>query len=404
MRLRLPPRTRHHLAHRRHGHPSASHEPLPATRAYMDHLATVAATAHPAAVAAALALTQGAYSALCVRLGAALALHFALPREALAFLNASAERTIVPRPAAAGRAAAAGAAASVPAAGAPAAAPAALAPSGPVSAFEEACTEVLAEGLHAGALGPSEAMAAARLLQGYELAYWHALYAASETLPEPLLRGTEGKFKLPDGGTLHYTDAGPRGGPVLLLLHGWPDSLRSWAVLSTHLHPSVRVLSVSLRGFGESTLPLPSGAADAEAAAVTKGGSERSSGGARGAGAAGASGDGEGAAAGAAEGKEARRLKAAGGSGLGGGLEGLLGLGRTKVCVRLRAPSHRCECSHAVRADAALPWEEGSGGICFVCCRMLPACACLCAAVPPPKRRPNGVRSCMLAERAAMHC
>lgn len=144
------------------------------------------------------------------------------------------------------------AAASPPAPRAPASAP-------PPSVRAErepyaACLAAVAEGLQGGLL-PSELSVATRALQALELAYWHALSGAAAVLPEPRMRGTEGRCLLPNGASLSYTDAGPRDGPVLLLLHGWPDSLQSWRVLCTLLHPRLRVIALSLRGFGDSTLP-----------------------------------------------------------------------------------------------------------------------------------------------------
>lgn len=32
-----------------------------------------------------------------------------------------------------------------------------------------------------------------------------------------------------------YEDAGPADGPVVLLLHGWPDSAQTWAAVAEHL-------------------------------------------------------------------------------------------------------------------------------------------------------------------------
>jgi pimeloyl-ACP methyl ester carboxylesterase len=53
--------------------------------------------------------------------------------------------------------------------------------------------------------------------------------------------------------------------PPLLLLHGWPDSVRTFDLLIPHLNPRLRVIRVGLRGFGGSDgakgmPPIPSDA------------------------------------------------------------------------------------------------------------------------------------------------
>ncbi len=59
-----------------------------------------------------------------------------------------------------------------------------------------------------------------------------------------------------DGVRLVVTEAGPSDGPAVLLLHGFPDSRRSWR----HLVPALagagyRVLAPDLRGYGDSDAP-----------------------------------------------------------------------------------------------------------------------------------------------------
>lgn len=53
-----------------------------------------------------------------------------------------------------------------------------------------------------------------------------------------------------DGLNIHYTDTGPRDGPVLLLLHGFGSSLQTWDVWSAQLEKSFRVIRLDLPGFG----------------------------------------------------------------------------------------------------------------------------------------------------------
>ena len=50
-----------------------------------------------------------------------------------------------------------------------------------------------------------------------------------------------------------YEDAGPTDGPVVLLLHGWPDSAETWAQVAPRLNAAgLRTTTPSLRGFGET--------------------------------------------------------------------------------------------------------------------------------------------------------
>jgi hypothetical protein len=53
-----------------------------------------------------------------------------------------------------------------------------------------------------------------------------------------------------DGLNIHYTDTGPRDGPVLLLLHGFGSSLQTWDVWSAQLEKNFRVIRLDLPGFG----------------------------------------------------------------------------------------------------------------------------------------------------------
>lgn len=50
---------------------------------------------------------------------------------------------------------------------------------------------------------------------------------------------------------IDYADDGPRDGPVVLLLHGWPDDRLSWAPVAAALAGAgLRAITPSLRGFG----------------------------------------------------------------------------------------------------------------------------------------------------------
>jgi pimeloyl-ACP methyl ester carboxylesterase len=48
-----------------------------------------------------------------------------------------------------------------------------------------------------------------------------------------------------------YDSGGPQDGPFLMLLHGWPDDVRGWRRVISHLdHAGIRWVAPWLRGFG----------------------------------------------------------------------------------------------------------------------------------------------------------
>ncbi len=52
-----------------------------------------------------------------------------------------------------------------------------------------------------------------------------------------------------------YEDSGPRDGPVVLLLHGWPDDATTWSAVAPVLNAAgLRTIVPFLRGFGHSRL------------------------------------------------------------------------------------------------------------------------------------------------------
>jgi len=55
--------------------------------------------------------------------------------------------------------------------------------------------------------------------------------------------------------TLHYVEAGPPGGDVVVLLHGWPQSWFAWRHILPELARHYRVIAPDLRGFGDSGKP-----------------------------------------------------------------------------------------------------------------------------------------------------
>lgn len=64
---------------------------------------------------------------------------------------------------------------------------------------------------------------------------------------------TRKAITLSTGVTLAYVERGPRNGLPVLLLHGWPDSWRSYETMLPHMPAGFRVVAPSLRGFGESS-------------------------------------------------------------------------------------------------------------------------------------------------------
>ena len=50
-----------------------------------------------------------------------------------------------------------------------------------------------------------------------------------------------------------YHDEGPRDGPAVLLLHGWPDNASTWHTVAERLHAAgLRTIVPTLRGFGST--------------------------------------------------------------------------------------------------------------------------------------------------------
>src|SRR4029077_12575586 len=58
-----------------------------------------------------------------------------------------------------------------------------------------------------------------------------------------------------DGLRIFYREAGPKNGPVLLLLHGFPTSGHMFRDLIPYLSEEFRVIAPDLPGFGRSDMP-----------------------------------------------------------------------------------------------------------------------------------------------------
>ncbi|WP_203142132.1 alpha/beta fold hydrolase [Marinobacter mangrovi] len=53
-------------------------------------------------------------------------------------------------------------------------------------------------------------------------------------------------------GQFAYRESGPADGPVVVMIHGWPESSYCWAGVAEHLDPGLRVIAPDLRGLGDS--------------------------------------------------------------------------------------------------------------------------------------------------------
>lgn len=67
----------------------------------------------------------------------------------------------------------------------------------------------------------------------------------------------EGAFANVRGARVHYVDEGPEGAPAVVLVHGFASSLGVWAGIRPALRERFRVLSLDLKGFGDTDRPAP---------------------------------------------------------------------------------------------------------------------------------------------------
>jgi alpha-beta hydrolase superfamily lysophospholipase len=72
--------------------------------------------------------------------------------------------------------------------------------------------------------------------------------AAAETPNSPLPEGGSSKFASVNGIRMHHVTAGS--GPVLVLLHGWPETWYSWHGVMPRLSKRFTVVAPDLRGVG----------------------------------------------------------------------------------------------------------------------------------------------------------
>jgi pimeloyl-ACP methyl ester carboxylesterase len=59
-------------------------------------------------------------------------------------------------------------------------------------------------------------------------------------------------IRLPNAVTLHYVEQGTADGIPVILVHGYPDSWWSYTSVMQHLPEQLRVIALSLRGYGQS--------------------------------------------------------------------------------------------------------------------------------------------------------
>jgi pimeloyl-ACP methyl ester carboxylesterase len=64
------------------------------------------------------------------------------------------------------------------------------------------------------------------------------------------------RITLPSGIALDYVDCGPRDAPVLVFLHGFPESHRTWRHQIAHFSDRFRCIAPDQRGYCGSSKPL----------------------------------------------------------------------------------------------------------------------------------------------------
>ena len=63
------------------------------------------------------------------------------------------------------------------------------------------------------------------------------------------------KVALSTGITMNVALAGPEGAPPVIMMHGFPESHRTWRELVPLLSDGLRLAMPDLRGFGDSDRP-----------------------------------------------------------------------------------------------------------------------------------------------------
>jgi pimeloyl-ACP methyl ester carboxylesterase len=72
------------------------------------------------------------------------------------------------------------------------------------------------------------------------------------------LAGVTSRHATAGGVNLFFVEAGPKGAPTVVLLHGYPSSSRMYAPLIPMLADRCRLIAPDYPGFGQSEAPPPS--------------------------------------------------------------------------------------------------------------------------------------------------
>lgn len=77
-------------------------------------------------------------------------------------------------------------------------------------------------------------------------------------MPRPAVPGVHHRHVDAGGVKLHLAEAGPERGPIVLMLHGFPEFWYSWRhQLAGLADAGFRAIAIDLRGYGESDKPAP---------------------------------------------------------------------------------------------------------------------------------------------------
>ena len=63
------------------------------------------------------------------------------------------------------------------------------------------------------------------------------------------------KYANADGTKIHYVASGPAKGPLVVMIHGYPDYSESWAQLTPALNDAYRTVAIDTRGYNLSDKP-----------------------------------------------------------------------------------------------------------------------------------------------------
>ncbi|RVU06953.1 alpha/beta hydrolase [Novosphingobium umbonatum] len=128
----------------------------------------------------------------------------------------------------------------------------------------------------ASTLGPALSFAALSFA-----APLHAQGAAAAALPKPeyltveqlraKYRDPASRFMTIKGVEVHYKDEGPRGAPVLLMVHGSVSTLRTWDATTARLKTRYRIIRFDIPGYGLSGRISDEVAANVQPLDITEG-------------------------------------------------------------------------------------------------------------------------------------